>query len=303
MYSIDDLRTFVAIADSGGVTSGARRVGISPATASHRLSKLEAALRVTLFHRNSRVMRLTDEGQIFCERVQGILADLSQAERDAGSGTAELTGHIRATMSPWILSRFILPALPAFQAVHPGLSFEFLAVDRFVSLSAEGQDCAIRVGQMADSALVAKKLGDNERIICCAPAILERHGAPDGPDHVFDLPWVCLPWQTRLAVRTARGKREQTVRSKVLVSNSDMLTDAAVSGIGLVVKSRLAVREEIEAGSLVEVLPGALWAPDAPIWFVYPPEARSQHKTRAFGEMVLASFEASRNRDGQSRQT
>ncbi|MEL6207361.1 MAG: LysR family transcriptional regulator, partial [Pseudomonadota bacterium] len=163
MYGVDDLRTFVVIAETGGVTAGARRIGISPATASHRLSKLEAALQLTLFHRNSRALQLTPEGQIYFERVQTILADLSQAERDAGSGTAELSGNLRITMSPWILSRFILPALPELRRAHPRLTFEFLAVDRYVPLVAEGQDCAIRVGQLEDSALVARKLSENER--------------------------------------------------------------------------------------------------------------------------------------------
>ncbi len=291
MYSIDDLETFVAIAEASGVTAGAQRVGISPATASHRLNKLEAALKLTLFHRNSRMLRLTDEGQIFFERIEGILADLAQAERDAGSGAAELKGHIRVTMSPWILSRFILPALPVFQGKHPLFTFDFLAVDRFVSLSAEGQDCAIRVGDLPDSALIARKLGDNERIICAAPAFLSRHGAPRNGQDTLDLPWVCLPWQTRIAFADARGnRRDATVRSGVRVSNSDTLTDAVTQGLGLAIKSRLAVQDELDQGHLVEVAPGALWKPDAPIWFVYPPEGRSAAKIEEFGKFVSDCF-------------
>ncbi|MEM6566343.1 MAG: LysR family transcriptional regulator [Pseudomonadota bacterium] len=291
MYSIDDLKTFIAIAAAQGVTSGARRLGISPATASHRLNKLETALKLTLFHRNSRMLKLTDEGQIFLERTQTILADLAQAERDAGGGSAELTGHLRVTMSPWILSRFVLPALPAFRHDHPKLTFDFLAVDRFVSLSAEGQDCAIRVGSLDDSALIARKLSDNQRIICAAPALLARHGVPSQPQDITDMPWVCLPWQTRLSFCDIKGRRrDTTVQSNVLVSNSDMLTDAAVRGLGLAVKSRLAIRDELEDGRLVEVAPGALWSPQAPIWFVYPPAARTAQKTERFGKFVSECF-------------
>jgi len=291
MYSIDDLMTFVAIAEADGVTAGARRMGISPATASHRLGKLEAALKLTLFHRNSRTLKLSDEGQIFFERTEGILADLAQAERDAGSGATELRGVLRVTMSPWILSRFILPALPKFQRAHPQLRIEFLAVDRFVALSAEGQDCAIRVGKLADSALVARKLGDNDRILCVAPDFLARYGAPATWQSALDLPWVCLPWQTRISFADAKGKRQDaTVQSTVLVSNSDILTDAVTQGIGLAIKSRLAVQKELDAGALVEVAPGSLWQPDAPIWFVYPPEARSAWKTDLFGGFVSKCF-------------
>lgn len=292
MYSIDDLKTFVAIANADGVTAGARRVGISPATASHRLNKLEAALKLTLFHRNSRMLKLTNEGQIFLERSEVILADLAQAERDAGSGIAGFNGLIRATMSPWILSRFILPALPAFQSEHPQLRIEFLAVDRFVSLSAEGQDCAIRVGDLSDSALVARKLCDNDRIICASPDFISRHETMTTWQNALDLPWVCLPWQTRIPFADAKGKRQDaTVQSTVLVSNSDTLTNAVTQGIGLAIKSRLAVRDELDRGVLVEVLPGSLWKPSAPIWFVYPPEARSASKTEVFGQFVSKCFE------------
>lgn len=292
MYSIDDLRTFVVIADTGGVTSGARRIGISPATASHRVAKLEAALQITLFHRNSRTLRLTPEGQIFLDRVQVVLADLSQAERDAGSGTAELSGSLRITMSPWILSRFILPLLPTFTSDHPSLILEFLAVDRYVSLASEGQDCAIRVGQLTDSALVARKLSDNERIICCSPGFLEDYGPLLHTDDLIRAPWASLPWQRRLSARDAKGRRRDvTVPGSLLVSNSDMLTEAAVNGLGLVTKSRLAVMSELEEGRLVEVAPGTLWEPSAPIWFVFSPEARASQKTKLFGELVTRAFE------------
>jgi len=291
MYSVDDLKTFVAIAETLSVTAGAKRMAISPATASHRLSKLESALGITLFRRSSRVMSLTEEGHIFFDRTQVILADLAQAEHDAGAGKAELTGTIRITMSPWILSRFILPALPSFQSQHPKLALEFLAVDRFVSLAAEGQDCAIRVGQLADSALVARKLSDNDRLICCAPSFLDRFGAPTNIATALEKPWVCLPWQTRFAFRDAsERKREATVSTQIMVSNSDMLTEAAVQGLGLAVKSRLAIKSELSTGQLVEILPGALWEPDAPIWFVFSPEARFGRKAKVFGKLVQSVF-------------
>lgn len=291
MYSIDDLKTFVVIAETGGVTAGARRLGVSPATVSHRLAKLEAALRLTLFHRNSRVLLLTAEGQVFLERVQPILADLSQAERDAGSGAAELSGNLRVTMSPWILSRFILPALSEFSRAHPRLVFEFLAVDRYVSLVAEGQDCGIRVGQLQDSALVARKLCDNHRIICCAPSFLDAQGPFEKTEQLLEAPWVSLPWQRRLAVKDAKGRRRDvTARSTVMVSNSDMLTEIALQGLGLVIKSRLAVKSELQDGRLVEVLPNTLWEPSAPIWFVFTPEARTSQKTKLFGDLAKTAF-------------
>ena len=145
---------------------------------------------------------------------------------------------------------------------------------------------------MTDSALVARKLNDHQRIICAAPDLLSRLGEPTESHGLHDFPWVCLPWQTRIAFSDAKGRRrDATVRSSVLVSNSDTLTAAVVQGLGLAIKSRLAVRDELENGTLVEVSPGSLWAPDAPIWFVYPPEARSAVKTETLGKFLSRCFQ------------
>lgn len=292
MYSIPDLQTFVTVAKNAGITSAANQMGISAATASHRIAKLEHALNVTLFHRNSRMFRLTDEGQVFLERVDAILEDLQQAELEVGSGTPRLKGHLRVTMSPWILSRFIMPEIGAFRRANPGLTIEFLAVDRFVPLVEEGQDCAIRVGQLADSSLVATKLCDNHRIICAAPTLLQQHGIPETIDDLRDMSWVCLPWQTRFDVKDAKGRKLPfSAPTSIAVSNSDMLTTGAVEGLGLAVKSRMAVKTELDQGALVEVLPGCLHAPEAPIWYVFTAESRAGRKTKAFQEVARRAFQ------------
>lgn len=228
---------------------------------------------------------------LFVERVDVILTDLRLAEQEAGSGSTRVRGHLRVTMSPWILSRFILPKLAEFRRVQPDLTIEFLTVDRMVSLADEGQDCAIRVGQLADSALRAHKLCDNDRLICASPDFLARHGAPQTYEEMCNAPWVSLPWQQRLDLTDAAG-RKRTIRMtrNVEVSNSDALTDATVHSLGLAIKSRLAVKRELDDGSLVEVLPGRLFAPEAPIWFVFPAEARAGRKLDLFKALASEAF-------------
>ena len=290
MYSIPDLETFVAVARQGGITAGASQLGISAATTSHRIAKLESRLNVQLFHRNSRNFTLSDEGLLFLERVEPILHDLAQAELEAGGREAPLRGHLRATMSPWILSRFVMPHLPAFRQAHPDLTIEFLTVDRFVPLVEEGQDCAVRVGTLSDSSLIARKLGDNHRIICAAPAFLEQHGAPETLADLGQALWVSLPWQMHLDLRGSN--KRMAMRRNLAVSNSDMLTEAAVQGLGLAVKSKLAVAQELERGDLVEVMPGTLTPSEAPIWYLCPPEGRNSRKTLAFRDLVISAFSA-----------
>ncbi len=291
MYSIPDLETFVAVARGGGITAAARQLGISGATVSHRIGKLEQVLKVTLFLRNSRSFALTDEGRIFLERIEGILDDLYQAEAEAGGGNTSLRGHLRVTLSPWILSRFIMPHLGGFRRAHPQLAIEFLAVDRFVSLVEERQDCAIRVGQLTSSSLIARKLSRNDRIICASPGFLSEYGVPRTIGDLQDAPWVCLPWQMRFDLRAPNGTVGQiAIRPNVTVSHSDMLTEGAAQGLGLAVKSRLAVQEELDAGKLVEVMPGTLHPSEAPIWFVTSPDARSGRKTKAFADLCAVAF-------------
>ncbi len=291
MYSIPDLQTFVAVARRGGITPGAASLRISAATTSHRIAKLEAKLGVKLFHRDTRNFVLSDEGLLFLERIEPILAELQQAETEVGGGQGGLRGHLRATMSPWILSRFIMPHLAAFRREHPDLTLEFLTVDRYVPLVEEGQDCAVRVGNLADSSLIARKLCDNDRIICAAPGFLEHFGTPASVEDLQQALWVCLPWQAQFEIRAGSGAvRRLTLTRNVTVSNSDMLTDAAVQGLGLAVKSRLAVAQELAHGQLVEVMPGALKPAKAPIWFLCPPSGRNSRKTIGFRSLVMKAF-------------
>ena len=295
MYSINDLRTFVAVARTGGLSAAARSMGISVATTSHRISKLEGALDASLFFRNNRSVRLTDEGQLFLERIEPILEDLRVAEHDAGRGAGKLRGHLRVTLSPWILSRFIMPALPRLLDENPALSIEFIAVDRYVSLVEEGVDCAIRVGVLPDSALMARKLCDNERILCAAPEFLESFGTPSNLAELSQCRWVCLPWQTRFEVCASEDSAAQiTPTNRVTVSNSDSLTDAATQGIGVAVKSRLAVHTELKTGSLVEVMPGSLKSSDAPVAFVHAKGATVGRKTQAFGKIAELAFRSAK---------
>ncbi len=293
MYSVSDLETFLAVARQGGVTRAARRMGVSAATVSHRLSKLEAALHVKLFHRDSRTLRLTDEGMIFLERIDPILVELQSIEREVGARKSALRGRLRVTLSPWILSRFILPQLSGFRDAHPELTIDFLAVDRFVPLIEEGQDCGIRVGVLQDSALVARKLSENERMLCAAPTYIARNGAPDSISALQSANWVLLPWQRQLDVIDAENHRQRLALPQgVTVSNSDILTESAVQGLGIAIKSRLAVSREVADGRLVEVMPGVLSEPYAPIWFVYPQVGRNSRKTIEFGALATRAFHA-----------
>lgn len=284
MYNLDDLQSFVQIAERGGITAAAAAQGVSPATVSHRLNKLEQHLGVTLFHRSSRSVALSSEGAMFLDRVHTILEDLSNAEMDIGSHGGAVRGHLRVTMAPWILSRFILPNLRVLQDSHPRLTFEFLAVDRFVNLVDEGQDCAIRVGKLADGSFLSRKLADNRRILCASPDYLRRFGTPVCAADLSGHQGVTLPWQRDW------GLGAHAPKTCVSISNSDSLTHAAVHGLGIAMKSELAISRELARGDLVEIMPGSLRNADAPISSLRPPSLRDSRKVDAFFDFAIAAF-------------
>lgn len=269
MYSVADLETFVAIVEHGGVTAAADRLDLAPATVSHRLAKLEQHLGTSLFHRDARHFAPSEEGRLFFDRIGDVLDQLREAERAVGKGLAEIEGTVRVTLPPWILANFILPAISEFEAIHPKLKIDFLATDRFVNLVEEGQDLALRVGAMADSGLLARKIADNARILCASPAFLDRFGTPSSAEELLDHRWVCLPWQRQWRLTMSTGQPETvTGRVQFSVSNSDSLTQAAEAGLGIAIKSRLAVLPALNDGRLAEVLPGVLSDAEAPIWLV-----------------------------------
>ncbi|MEL6281137.1 MAG: LysR family transcriptional regulator [Pseudomonadota bacterium] len=283
MYSVTDLETFMAIVERGGISAAAEALGLAPATVSHRLSKLENALRVKLFHRDSRHFRLSSDGRVYLERLGPALDALRAAESAVRPGTDMLRGSLRITLPPWVLATSVMPRLPRFTARHPDLHLDFLATDRFVNLADDGVDAAIRVGALPDGSLLARKLADNQRILCAAPSYLDRSGRPKTATDVADRAWVCLPWQRQWRLHTAHGEiKSFSGANRITVSSADSLTDAAIAGLGLVVKSRLAVAEHLEANRLEEAAPGVLAEADAPIWFLRAPHAVRSARVEGF---------------------
>ncbi len=286
MYNLQDLESFVAVAHTGSLTSAANQLGISTATTSHRISKLEGALSLVLFHRNSRNVSLTAEGEVFLERIEQILMDLKQAEIDAGS--CSVRGHLRVTVSPWVLNRYLMPRLSEFLGAHSGLTLEFQPIDRYVPLVEERQDCAIRIGQLSDSALVARKICNNERVICASPNLLNKIGQPKTIPDLLSAPWVSLPWQIKVELLNPKKESQMiAIQRPILFRQSDSLTEAAKQGLGLALKSKLAIQQELDEGSLVEVKLNQLAPSQAPIWFVTTSEGKNSPKVKAFRDFVF----------------
>ncbi|MGO2291568.1 MAG: LysR family transcriptional regulator [Pseudoalteromonas sp.] len=293
MYSISDLETFIAVVENKGVLAAASAQRLSPATVSHRLSKLERELSTVLVFRDSRRIRLSPAGEVFYRRVGAILEALRDAEHTIGAKGSSVSGLLRVTMPPWVFSKFVMPKLSAFEEQYPDIKLDFLISDNFVNVVDDAQDVAIRVGRLNDSALLSRKIVNNHRILCVAPSYVKKYGMPENIAQLNDHHWVCLPWQRQLRLQNSNNEIVNfNANTRFTISNSDNMTQATLAGHGIAIKSKIAIDEELKLGHLLEVLPGSLADNHAPVWFLRPQNSLTTRKTEVFYEFMRSLFES-----------
>ncbi|AEE21155.1 MAG: LysR family transcriptional regulator [Alteromonadaceae bacterium] len=291
MYTINELETFIAIVENKGVVSAASALNISPATVSHRLSKLERILGTVLIYRDSRNVRPSAEGEEFYQRVGDILAALHDAEFAIGARDSAIGGRLRVTLPPWIFSIFILPKLAQFEQQYPDIVLDFLVTDQFVNVVDDAQDVAIRVGTLASSGLLARKIVNNKRILCASPHYLKQHPPITDIESLSTHRFVALPWQKQLKLLQNDGNVFSfNSNTRFTISNSDNMTQALRAGHGIGIKSEIAIKQCIASGELVEVLPNVLASPEAPVWFLRPQNSLATRKAEAFYDFVKQAF-------------
>lgn len=182
MDTIAGMRTFAAVAAHQSFTEGARQVGISTKLASKYVGQLETRLGAQLLHRTTRRVSLTETGAAYLERCQPLLEQFGELEALVQRGQSELAGRIRLTAPTGYGAAHLAPMLQPFQRAHPRVVIEMHLSDHHVSLVEEGFDLAVRFGELKDSSLVARKLGEMRIVCCAAPAYLAQHGRPTVPE-------------------------------------------------------------------------------------------------------------------------
>ena len=291
MYSLSDLETFIAVVENKGVLAAAREQRLSPATVSHRLSKLERELATVLVFRDSRRVRLSPAGEVFYTRIGAIIEALRDAEHSIGARSSSVSGLLRVTMPPWVFSKYVMPRLNEFEHAFPDLKLDFLITDQFVNVVDDAQDVAICVGQLNDSGLLSRKIVNNSRVLCAAPSYIKKHSMPTTISELEKHFWVCLPWQRQLKLYDAQQKIHTfNAQTRFTISNSDNMTQAAIAGHGIAIKSRLAINDELKNGTLVEVMPNVLAQSDAPVWFLRPQNSLTTRKTDVFFDFMKSLF-------------
>lgn len=294
MNPLDRMQIFARVAELSSFTQAAQVLGLPKASASLAVQQLEAHLGTRLLHRTTRRVQLTQDGQAFYERCKDLLDDVDelQAMFQQPDGTA-LRGRVRIDMSTGIARQLVLPALPDLLARHPLLEVELSSTDRRVDLVREGFDCVIRVGPVAEPGLVARPLGLVRVASCASPGYLARKGTPQSLADLaqHDLVHYVSTLGTKSAGFETMGDdgspQFHPMAGRVTVNSAEAYLGACAAGLGLIQAPLLGVRELIDRGLMVEVLPHHP-APPMPVTLIYPHRRHLPQRVRVVMDWLAA---------------
>lgn len=273
MQGLQQFVAFVETAKHGGFAAAARELGVAPSTLAKSVGRLEQGLGVKLFHRTTRLVTLTPDGERLFERCQNVLAEIEDLQAEASGARAELAGILRIELPVYYGKRFVMPLLARLMEQHPGLKMDIRLSDVQVDLIRDGIDLAVRIGRLSDSNLVAKRIDQQNLVLCASPAYLAQHGLPqqieDLAHHTairFRLP---TSGRDRAWQLCQQGEAiELNPPPRVRVNETEGLLEALKLGLGICQAPDILVQEALRAGELVEVLPQCRPQP-MPINIVY----------------------------------
>lgn len=281
MDRFGDLDVFAHVVTARSMSAAGRQLNLSPAVISKRIRRLEERLGVRLLQRTTRQLSLTEAGQGFYERVVAILGSIEEAEAWVASGAGQARGTLRVSAPTSFGRMHIAPHLKPFLDANPLVTVDLILSDDFVDIIGEGFDLAIRVADLRDSSLVAKRLAPNHRVLCAAPSYLATHGTPTDIGS--------LARHTLIAHNTDQWRLdgpEGTVSVRLTgplrTNSSEVVREALLAGVGIALRSTWDIGPELQSGRLVRVLPDYSVGNRVAVHAVYPSRRHMEQKVRAF---------------------
>lgn len=291
-----DLRLFAAIADQGGITAAARKLGLTKSLVSRELASIENRLGTRLVQRTTRRVSLTDTGELLAAYARRVVEEMENAEAAIEATRDHPRGDLKVS-APFSILRFaIVPRLAAFRAQYADVRLSLDASLRIVDLIEEGIDVAIRIGELPPSSLVARRLATTPIILVAAPAYVEQRGVPQVPSDLLTHEVVNLRPDTGpdAWVLEASGARlSLTVKPSIAVHDPGLVLDLARQGLGIAPVPELYARQALASGDIVRVLPDYSRG-TTPIHAVYPSRRILAPKVRAFVEFAAEAMRAVR---------
>ena len=294
---LNDLRVFVRVIDRGGFAVAARELGVPTSTVSRTIARLEASTGTRLLHRTPRSVQPTSEGRAIHASVCEAVGALERAARELEPATRRPKGLLRVTAPTDIGGAFLADVAVAFGERHPLVQVDLALTNRAVSLVDEGFDLAVRAApRLADSSVVAKKLGELDHALYASRRYVERHGAPSSPEGLGD--HRCIVFRGKDLTKTWRLHDDErtvdvVVRARLGGDDFGYVRAAVLAGGGVALMPRLVCAKDEAAGRLVRVLP-AFKAKGAGLYVLYPSAAHVPARVTAFRDFVATAFDARR---------
>ena len=263
MRDLEPLLIFTRVADMGSFTRAADSLGIAKGRASTVVRDLEAAVGARLLHRTTRSVQLTEDGRAFHARARALLTEADDLQSMFGGDQAALRGRLRIDLPTEVARTAIVPALPTFMSAHPDLELELSSTDRQVDPVQEGFDCVLRIGPIGDEMLVARPLGRLRMVNAASPAYLTRHGVPRSLEDLMRQGHRTVHYSRTLGAKpygweypNGNGGYAAVPLPGALHVNSVQTYEAAgLAGLGLIQAALLGVRQHLDSGALIEILP------------------------------------------------
>ena len=292
MDRFEEMRAFATVVHAGSFVGAAEALGMSKATVSRQVGRLEARLGVRLLHRTTRKLSLTAEGEIFHTRCAELLAELEASEAEITSRSGEAAGRVRVNAPVTFGVHHLADAWARFRARHPRVTLDVTLSDRVVDVVDEGYDLAIRIARLPSSALIGRRLSSTRLVLCASPAYLKRHGTPQHPDELSDhAVWAYSYFAPgdEWPFEGPEGPVHARVRPVVRTNNGDTCRAGALQGECIVLQPSFIVGADLAAGDLVELMP-EYRSLELGIHALYPSRHHLPPKVRLLIDFLVKEF-------------
>lgn len=295
MDDFSAISTFVRVVEARSFAAAASQLGMTPSGVSRAVSRLEAQLGARLLYRSTRSLRLTEDGASFHARCKEILADLSAATEALGHARSHPVGKLRIAAHSAIGRSALIPNLAAFEARYPDIRLELALGDQHFDLNGEGYDCAIRMGELEDSSLIARKLGYFSNVLCASPDYLRKSGVPETIEdlrqhHLINYVYPSSGKPYQWGFDTPDGRVALDIDAHMLINDGESVLQAAIAGLGIIQVPHCLAASALAKGQLQIIMSDTV-STGSPIWIVYPRNRHPSARVQAFIGWITELFE------------